>query len=173
MQVYSTSNSLRRQFSLLLLPLFLVLLVPSTMKAQDHLMLDELLEPEETALPDKYRMPSDSVGPVRKYSAMIELPKAYLSGVCVLRTENDTVTGCLFNEFGISALEFVRYPGKKKAKILSVIEMLDKWYIKRVLSRDIARLLDNLKLGKGEYYDERYKINYKFTSLNDNNATEE
>ena len=104
---------------------------------------------------------------------MIELPNAYLSGVCIVKTENDTITGCLFNEFGISALEFVRYPGKKKAKILSVIKMLDKWYIKRVLSRDIAHVLDNLQQGKEEYRDERYKINYKFTLMSDDNATEE
>jgi hypothetical protein len=108
-----------------------------------------------------------------RYSAMIELPKAYLSGVCIVKTENDTITGCLFNEFGISALEFVRYPGKKKAKILSVIKMLDKWHIKRVLSRDIAHVLDNLQQGKEEYRDERYKINYKFTLMSDDNATEE
>lgn len=148
MQVYSTSNSSRRKV-LLLLSLLLLLLVPSALKAQN------------------------CTAASHKYSAMIELPKAYVSGVCVLKAENDTVTGCLFNEFGISALEFVRYPGKKKVKLLSVIKMLDKWYIKRVLSRDMARVLDNLAQGESEYRDERYKINYKFTLLNDDNATEE
>ena len=108
-----------------------------------------------------------------KYSAMIELPKAYLSGVCILKTENDTITGCIFNEFGISAIEFVRYPGKKKAKILSVIKMLDKWYIKRVLNRDIAHVIDNLQKGEGQYRDERYKISYKFIPISDDHATEE
>lgn len=148
MQVYSTSNSSCRKV-FLLLSLLLLLLVPSALKAQN------------------------CTAASRKYTAMIELPKAYVSGVCVLKAENDTVTGCLFNEFGISALEFVRYPGKKKVKLLSVIKMLDKWYIKHVLSRDMARVLDNLAQGESEYRDERYKINYKFTLLNDDNATEE
>jgi hypothetical protein len=147
MQEYSTSNSHR--WPALFLCILLFLAVSFKTKAQT-------LAASTTA----------------KYSAMIELPKAYLSGVCVMKTENDTITGCLFNEFGISALEFVRYPGKKRAKILSVIQMLDKWYIKRVLSRDIACLLDNLQLGKDEYRDERYKINYKFTLISDDNATE-
>ena len=107
-----------------------------------------------------------------RYSAMIELPKAYVSGVCLLSERADTLTGCLFNEFGISALEFVRYPGQKKVKILSIVKMLDKWYVKRVLSRDIASLLDGLQQGRTTYRNEHRKINYTFTLLTDH-ATEE
>ncbi len=107
-----------------------------------------------------------------RYSAMIELPKAYVSGVCIVQTRNDTVTGCLFNEFGISAIEFVRHPGKKKVKLLSTIKMLDKWYIRRVISRDLACLLDRMQPDGATYRNERRKITYTLTTLNDD-ATEE
>ena len=101
-----------------------------------------------------------------RYSAMIEFPKAYVSGVCLLKTDDEGVKGCIFNEFGISALEFERRAGKKKVKIVSAIKMINKWYIKRLLSRDLMHVLDNLQRGVNTYRNEKYNINYKFTPIN-------
>ena len=109
---------------------------------------------------------AEADGALARYSAMIEMPKAYLSGICVVRTDTaGVVTGCLFNEFGISALEFIIKPGDKNAQLLSVLKMLDKWYIKRVLSRDLVLLFDRLAHGETTYCNERRHITYKFTPI--------
>ncbi len=108
--------------------------------------------------------PDNEGGKVR-YNAVIEMKKGYMSGVCILVNDGGLVKGSLFNEFGISALEFTYRSGTQKVKLLSVIKMLDKWYIKRVLRKDLAQLMEQLRQGKGEYKNERFKINYKFTLL--------
>lgn len=108
----------------------------------------------------------DTIGATNRYSAMIELPKAYLSGVCIMKTdEQGMVKGCLFNEFGISALEFTYCPGEKKVKLLSVIKMMNKWYIKCILRRDLAQVYHQLLEGKSTYRNEKYHITYQFTPL--------
>lgn len=108
--------------------------------------------------------PDNEGGKVR-YNAVIEMKKGYMSGVCILANDGGLVKGSLFNEFGISALEFIYRSDTQKVKLLSVIKMLDKWYIKRVLKKDLAQLMEQLRQGKGEYKNERFKINYKFTLL--------
>ena len=106
-----------------------------------------------------------------RYNAVIEMKKGYMSGICILLNDGGVVKGSLFNEFGISALDFTYQPDKQKVKLLSVIKMLDKWYIKRVLRKDLVQLMTKLRQGAGEYKDEKYKINYKFTLLEEKQET--
>lgn len=121
---------------------------------------------QATDVPAQGTLLVDSIGATNRYNAMIELPKAYLSGVCIIkRNEEGNVVGCLFNEFGISALEFAYRPGDKKVKLLSVIQMMNKWYIKRIISRDLARVYQGLQKGETTYHNEKYHITYKFTPM--------
>lgn len=113
----------------------------------------------------------DRVGARAKYAASIELKKGYVSGICVLLREEEGVRGCLFNEFGISALDFVYYPEKGKVRLESVMKMLDKWYIRKVLRKDLVRLMENLQQGTDTYRNEKFNINYKFSLLKED-ATE-
>ena len=99
-----------------------------------------------------------------KYDAYIEMPKAYISGVCVLQREGGIIKGSLFNEFGITALDFTYNPERGKVKLHHVMKLLDKWYIRRVLRKDMAQLMTCLQQGKTMYYNERRKIRYQ---LND------
>lgn len=115
-----------------------------------------------------------------RYEATIEMKKGYLSGICVLLNDAGIIKGSLFNEFGISAIEFAYDPKQHKVKLYDVIQMMNKWYIKRVLRKDLALLMENLKQGISEYRDEKYQINYQFKVLKNtemieekNNATEE
>ena len=110
----------------------------------------------------------DSVGSKMKYAATIEMSKGYISGICILMTDEDgLVKGSLFNEFGISAIDFTYRRGDKKAKFVNVIQMLNKWYVKRVLSRDLVQVIHHLQDGLPTYRNEKYKIDYKFTVLKD------
>ncbi len=109
----------------------------------------------------------DKEGDKVRYNAVIEMKKGYMSGVCILINDGGLVKGSLFNEFGISAMDFTYRPDRRKVKLLSVVKMLNKWYVKRVLRKDLAQLMEQLRKGAGEYKDERFKINYKFTLLED------
>ncbi len=113
----------------------------------------------------------NNAGSKVKYSALIEMPKGYISGICILCNDGGLVRGAIFNEFGISAIDFVYDTAKEKVKLGDVIKLMDRWRIRRVLKKDLARLMKNLSQGVGTYRNERYKINYRLKQLND--ATEE
>lgn len=112
----------------------------------------------------------DTLGARVKYEATIEMKSGYLSGICVMVKNERDIKGCLFNEFGISALDFTYFPDCKKIKLDGVIKMLNKWYIKKVLKKNLLQLMENLQQGISTYHDEKYKINYNFLLLRD--ATE-
>lgn len=102
-----------------------------------------------------------------KYAATIEMKKGYISGICFLSEEGDMIKGSLFNEFGISAFDFTYLRSKQKVKLENVIKMLDKWYIKRVLRKDMVHVLENLQRGVTSYSNDKYHINYQFSRLKD------
>jgi len=106
-------------------------------------------------------------GELAKYDAYIEMPKAYLSGICILLLEEGEIKGSIFNEFGITALDFSYNLQKKKVKLHSVIKMMDKWYIRKVLKKDLAKLMGTLQQGETEYTNERRHILYRFTPAKD------
>jgi len=100
-----------------------------------------------------------------KYAATIEMKKGYISGICFLSEEGDTIKGSLFNEFGISAFDFTYRRSKRQVKLEHVIKMLNKWYIKRVLRKDMVHVLENLQQGITSYSNNKYHINYQFSRL--------
>ena len=114
----------------------------------------------------------DSIGCKTRYATTIELSKGYLSGITIMVREADVYHGVLFNEFGITALEFTYQPQTKKVELIEVIAMLDKWYIRRVLKNDLQHVMENLMKGNPTYKDEKYHISYKFSVMsNDENAS--
>ncbi len=95
------------------------------------------------------------------------MPKGYVSGVCIMYNDGQDVKGSIFNEFGISAIDFSYNIAKDKVKLLNVMSMLNKWYIKKLLKSDLRKLLHQLQQGNGTYRNGKYKIEYKFTTLTD------
>ena len=105
-------------------------------------------------------------GEKAKYSAYIDMPQGYVSGVCVLFNEGTVIQGSLFNEFGITALSFSYDIKKEKIKLYSVVKLMDKWYIKRILKKDLKQLMKCLQKGESVYQNEKYHITYSFSTLN-------
>ena len=116
-------------------------------------------------------LPSPS-GEASRYEAYIELPRGYLSGVCIMRCAGDTLRGSIFNEFGVSAMDFVYDRRKDRVRLLSVMKMMDRWYIRRTLRSDLRRLLRSMNAGEGEYRNERRHILYRFTPMADSLNTQ-
>ena len=144
---------------LLLISILLLSLASLTVQAQDSLIV------QQTPL-------LDSIGCKTRYATTIELSKGYLSGITIMVREADVYHGVLFNEFGITALEFTYQPQTKKVELIEVIAMLDKWYIRRVLKNDLQHVMENLMKGNPTYKDEKYHIRYKFSVMsNDENAS--
>jgi hypothetical protein len=155
---------------LLLISILLLSLASLTVQAQDSLTV------QQSPL-------SDSIGCKTRYATTIELSKGYLSGITIMVREAEAYHGVLFNEFGITALEFTYQPQTKKVELIEVIAMLDKWYIRRVLKSDLQYVMENLLKGNPTYKDEKYHISYKFSLMSneensnitegENDATEE
>ena len=106
-----------------------------------------------------------SNGQHARYDAMIQMADGYISGVCVLLREDGVVKGCLFNEFGITALDFTYHPDKHKVKLHHVVPMLDKWYIRRVLRNDLVRFMEALHRGETVYQNTSRHITYQMTPI--------
>ena len=142
-----------------LISILLLSLASLTVQAQDSLIV------QQAPL-------SDSIGCKTRYATTIELSKGYLSGITIMVREADVYHGVLFNEFGITALEFTYQPQTKKVELIEVIAMLDKWYIRRGLKNDLQYVMENLMKGNPTYKDEKYHISYKFSVMsNDENAS--
>ena len=112
-------------------------------------------------------------GDKAKYTVMIDFNKAYISGVGVVARQEQKIVGSVFNEFGVSVLSFSYDTQKGKTKILDTIGFLNKWYIKRVLKRDINSLMNVLDFSGAVYRNEKRNITYTFSPLIEQNDTTE
>jgi hypothetical protein len=89
----------------------------------------------------------------------------YVSGVCILIRQTDGVKGCLFNEFGITLLDFYYDAKRDNVKLHSVMKKMDKWYIRRVLRSDLRALIHELQHGCTTYEDKKHNIYYSLTVI--------
>ena len=117
---------------------------------------------DSTAIADSSRL---------TFTALIETPKASISGICLIVQDSDSIKGAIVNEFGITALDFVYARKDDKVRLVSAAPMLDKWYMRPVITADIRELLHALREGKFSYEDEKYHIRYSLSPINgdDNN----
>ncbi len=112
-------------------------------------------------------------GDKAEYNATITMQKGSVSGVCLLVQDNDSIKGAVVNEFGVSLLGFIYNIKEDKVHLTSVIAMLDKWYIRKVLERDLLHVLQGLRTGKDCYIDEKYKISYTFAPIDEDSDKED
>jgi len=110
----------------------------------------------------------DSVNQRVRYEIVIEMPKAYLSGLMIMHKPSDgLVNASVINEFGISLMDFSYYEKKNKIKIRSITDKMNKWYIKRILSNDFKNILKSMREGSNEYLNSKRKIKYSFQLANE------
>lgn len=79
-----------------------------------------------------------------RYSFDMTIPKGHLSGIMITKLDDCKLTGVIINEFGVSALSFVYDTKKRKIKLLDMMKMIDKWYIRRQLKSDLSLCLEIL-----------------------------
>lgn len=109
----------------------------------------------------------DKNGERAKYDVKIDIRKAYISGVCMMMKDEGIVKASIVNEFGLSAVDFTYNPSKDKVKILNVMSKMDKWYIRRVLRKDLRNIMHQLPQGIYTYENKKQHIIYTFNPLKD------
>ena len=66
-----------------------------------------------------------------------------VTGLLIVENSDEGYTiGTIINEFGIKVFDFT-YNGKK-AKVSNVLGPLDRWYIRKVLNKDVTFILANI-----------------------------
>lgn len=90
-----------------------------------------------------------------------------VTGICVIESgQGGSFVGSVVNEFGVKAFDFIYDKGK--TKVLNVIKPLNKWYIRRVLRRDLNNILPEVSGKKeltGEQVFKRSSRTYIFTPM--------
>lgn len=105
----------------------------------------------------------DSVGQRCRHELVIEMPKAYLSGLMIMhKPAEGHVDASIINEFGISLMDISYDETKDKVRIHSITDKMDKWYIKRTLTGDFKKIFKAMREGSSEYLNTRRKIKYSF-----------
>lgn len=76
----------------------------------------------------------------QQFAVTIAARGVELTGVCVVKTGADGSRGTLVNEFGVHALDFLLTADRRRVRLLNVVAQLDRWYIRRVVRRDLQHL---------------------------------
>lgn len=108
----------------------------------------------------------ENPGELTRHEFIMEMPKAYVSGIMILRrVEPSLIRGSLVNEFGISMLDFSYDESKHKLMIESLMKQLDKWYVRRLLKKDIPHVLEAMHSDKEKYESRSGKLKYFFKPM--------
>ncbi len=116
----------------------------------------------------------------QQYNLLMQVRGHDITSICVMDTQPDgSIMGTVVSEFGVKAFDFTYANGK--SKVLNVISFLDKWYIRKVLRKDLAFILSNLPEGQDnakksrkitfspdghiDVVNDKYKIHYTFTPM--------
>ena len=76
-----------------------------------------------------------------EYAVTLDFGRAHLTGICVVKRLDGALVGTVMNEFGIRAFDFRYDPRGGGVKLSNPAALLDRWYIRRTLRRELALLL--------------------------------
>lgn len=80
------------------------------------------------------------------YAVTLDFGRAHLTGLCIVKRLDNELVGTLLNEFGIRALDFRYDPQRGRVRLSNLLALLDSWYIRKTLRRDLSLLLQNAAL---------------------------
>lgn len=124
-------------------------------------------------------LPATAASPLR-YRFSLSAKNGGIEGVMVMNREDNDIVGCMFNEFGVSGIDFSYNLNRHSVKLLHVMPFLDKWYIRMVLRRDLkycVELLTGMPCAPGRRFeisrddgsttlsDRQYNLTFTFSPL--------
>ena len=115
-----------------------------------------------------------------EYNLTMQVRGHEITGICLMnKSADNSIMGTVINEFGMKAFDFIYDNGK--IQLLNIVAFLDKWYIRKVLKKDLAFILSQIDKGvdfekkprkilfkpngEVEVINSRYKIYYSFTPM--------
>ena len=102
----------------------------------------------------------------KEYEVLIKAKGNEITGYCLMSfTSSQEVIGTIVNEFGIKVFDFIYANGK--AKIINVIAPLNKWYIRKILRKDMHFILTNIDNATCDYEIRKGKRVMKMTLSGD------
>lgn len=106
-----------------------------------------------------------------KYSIQIDMGRAYVGGICIIKSDKSLLTASVVNEFGVSIVTCRYDLTKDKVKIVNSIKQLRGPFVKKVLKNDFKILLNN-HLAQNDtmtlpikYYNQKNNITYNLIPL--------
>lgn len=116
----------------------------------------------------------------REYNLLMQVRGQEVTSICMMNISPDgTIVGTVVSEMGMKAFDFTYERGK--ANVLNVVAFLNKWYIRKVLKKDLAFILSNMFDGKDivkkkrrlsflpngdiEAVNAKFNIHYTFTPM--------
>ena len=85
-----------------------------------------------------YLLPLDAR---QQFHVTIEARGAEITGICVVKPLDDgSFRGAIVNEFGVHALDFSVTADRRRVRLHNVAPMLNRWYLKRILRKDLRLL---------------------------------
>lgn len=77
-----------------------------------------------------------------------------MTGVCIMENASDgSLVSTLLTEMGVKIFDFTYSNGK--AKVMNVIAPLNKWYIRRVLRKDMQFIVENMRTDSTDAKDKK------------------
>lgn len=76
-----------------------------------------------------------------RYSVKIDMSKAYVGGIFIIKEDETSMNASIVNEFGVSILTFQYILDKDKIKIVNCIKQLRRPLIKKVLKKDFKIIM--------------------------------
>lgn len=100
-------------------------------------------------------------GGKKEYTCVIQLRNNTLTGICVIKKEQEKYIGTFVNEFGIKGFDFMYDVNKNRISLFNVIKFLNKWYIKRTLKKDLKFMITN----RSNFKNKKREIAYNDSSI--------
>ena len=123
----------------------------------------------------------------KEYNLLMNARGREITAICMMNVEDDgSILGTIVTEMGIKVFDFSYTDGK--TKVMNVLASLNKWYIRKVLRKDLSFILSNIDGGKDVVYKKRsitfntdgdivvrndkYNISYIFSIMKDDHETD-
>ena len=105
-----------------------------------------------------------------RYSVQIDMSRAYVGGICIIKGNESSLNVSIVNEFGVSIVTFRYEHERGKIKMINCIKQLNKPFIKKVLKKDFKIILSEYLSQETQrlpiqYNNLKYKITYNLIPL--------
>lgn len=116
----------------------------------------------------------------QEFSVAIQTRGAEITGICIVKTDETGTKGAIVNEFGVHALDFTLTADRRKVKLLNVMPVMNRWYVRKVVRKDLKylfsatespqskgpRRVESEADGSVTLENTRYKLKYSFKPIN-------